>query len=320
MLPRFPLIGAALAVLSFGPAFAQAKTDVTIVLGEEVDLVEPCMATRSNIGRIILENISETLTELDVRGDKGLAPRLAESWEAVNDKTWRFHLRQGVTFSDGSAFDAGDVKHSLERAMSDKISCRSPRYFGGMTISAAVVDDRHHRHHHRPRPADPAAADVAADHRAGGDAGRVHPQAGRHRPLCAVGMDPGQSIVLQRRDGYWSKAPAVTKATYVFRPDSAVRAAMVADRRGRHRAARSPSRTPPTRRPISPIRTRKPSICASTIRCAPLNDKRVRQALNLAVDREAFIGIDPAEGDRAGDRHRAADHAGLEQGRQGAGL
>ena len=64
------------------------------------------------------------VTELDVRGDEGLKPRLAESWEQVDDKTWRFKLRQGVTFSDGSAFDAEDVKHSFERAGSSEITCR----------------------------------------------------------------------------------------------------------------------------------------------------------------------------------------------------
>lgn len=289
MLPRVPLIGAALAVLSFGPAFAQAKTDVTIVLGEEVDLVEPCMATRSNIGRIILENVSETLTELDVSGGKGLVPRLAESWEAVNDKTWRFHLRQGVTFSDGSAFDASDVKHSIERAMSDKISCESPRYFGGMTISTQVVDD--HTIDITTDPAQPilpllmslltivpSETPVEFTRKPVGTG-----------PYVLSEWTPGQSIVLQRRDGYWAKVPAVTKATYVFRPDSAVRAAMVET----GEADIAPS--------ISEQDATNPATDFSYLNSetfylrldhsmAPLNDKRVRQALNMAVDREAFIG------------------------------
>jgi peptide/nickel transport system substrate-binding protein len=59
------------------PALA-ASGPIKIVLAEEADLLEPCMATRSNIGRIIMENVSETLTELDVRGKKGVQPRLAE--------------------------------------------------------------------------------------------------------------------------------------------------------------------------------------------------------------------------------------------------
>ena len=65
------LLSSALALLPFAPAaFAQAK-DVTIVLGEDIDLMEPCMATRSNIGRIIMENVNETLTTYDVQVRQG---------------------------------------------------------------------------------------------------------------------------------------------------------------------------------------------------------------------------------------------------------
>ena len=119
---KLMLIGAAMA-FSAGAALAQDKTDVTIVLNEEVDLMEPCMATRSNIGRVVLQNINETLTELDVRGDKGLMPRLAESWEQLDGGVWRFHLRKGAKFSDGSDFDSADVEHTLKRTFSEKIVC-----------------------------------------------------------------------------------------------------------------------------------------------------------------------------------------------------
>jgi len=46
----------------------------------------------------------------------GLAPGLAESWSQVNDTTWRFNLRRGVRFSDGTPFTADDVVFSIERA------------------------------------------------------------------------------------------------------------------------------------------------------------------------------------------------------------
>lgn len=107
--------GLLLATCLSAPAMAQDKA-IRIVVGEDVDLLEPCMSTQSTIGAVLLQNISETLTYLDVRGGTGLQPKLAESWAQQPDGSWRFKLRQGVTFSDGTTFDAKDVKHSFDRA------------------------------------------------------------------------------------------------------------------------------------------------------------------------------------------------------------
>ena len=138
---RYLIAGALVASVATSPALAQDNADITVVLSEELDLVEPCMATRSNIGRVVMQNVSETLTELDVRGDEGLVPRLAESWEDMGDGVWRFNLRPDVTFSDGSAFDAEDVKHSFDRVFSDQITCESARYFADTELTFDVVDD-----------------------------------------------------------------------------------------------------------------------------------------------------------------------------------
>lgn len=139
------MTAALLFTTALNPAFSaedNRKSDkIKVVLAEEADLLEPCMATRSNIGRIIMLNVSETLTELDLREDKGLMPRLAESWEQNADGSWRFKLREGVTFSDGTSFNAYDVKHSFDRIKSDKNACETERYFGGMTVEAKIVND-----------------------------------------------------------------------------------------------------------------------------------------------------------------------------------
>jgi peptide/nickel transport system substrate-binding protein len=48
--------------------------------------------------------------------DRSAAPELATAWSASPDhRAWTFRLREGVTFSDGSAFDAGDVADSFRR-------------------------------------------------------------------------------------------------------------------------------------------------------------------------------------------------------------
>ena len=145
------LFTAALTALPLASAYAQEAGEVTIVLGEDLDLVEPCMATRSNIGRVIMQNVNETLTQYDVKGGKGVLPRLAESWEDQGNGTWRFNLRQGVKFSDGTAFDANDVKHSFERTMSDKLTCETPRYFGDTKLSL----QRRRRHTRSTSPPTP---------------------------------------------------------------------------------------------------------------------------------------------------------------------
>lgn len=46
-----------------------------------------------------------------------LEPALAQSWQAVSPTTWRFVLRPGVKFHDGSAFSADDAVFSIQRAM-----------------------------------------------------------------------------------------------------------------------------------------------------------------------------------------------------------
>ena len=305
------LFTTALVALPLAPAFAQDGKDVTIVLGEDIDLVEPCMATRSNIGRIIMQNVNETLTQYDVKGGQGVLPRLAESWEDQGNGTWRFNLRQGVTFSDGSAFDADDVKHSFERAMSDQLTCETPRYFGDTKLSFTVVDDHTIDVTAEPaQPILPLLLSLVTIVPSETPIEFVREPVGTG-PYTLAEWNPGQNIVLERRDDYWGEAPAVEKATYVFRTDPAVAAAMVTQ----GEADLAPS--------ISAVDATNPDTDVSYLNSetlylridsavAPISDKRVREALNLAIDREAFIGTLLPEGTSVRDGDGAADHARLE--------
>lgn len=64
-------------------------------------------------GMNVLINIFDTLTMRDA--DNDLVPRLATSWEAVDEHRWRFHLRTDAAFHNGEPFDAEAVKFSIER-------------------------------------------------------------------------------------------------------------------------------------------------------------------------------------------------------------
>ena len=49
-------------------------------------------------------------------GPNGLEPKVAESWEGSNEaKTWRFKIREGITFSNGAAVTAEDVLATMQR-------------------------------------------------------------------------------------------------------------------------------------------------------------------------------------------------------------
>src|SRR5690349_3118143 len=91
-------------------AGAQERT-ITIVLPEEPDIVDPCHASRSNIGRIVKQNVAETLTEINP-SDGSVTPRLATAWDQVDPRTWRFTIKEGVTFHDGTPLDAAAAAES----------------------------------------------------------------------------------------------------------------------------------------------------------------------------------------------------------------
>ena len=84
-----------------------------------------------------LNNVYEGLVR---RGrDMSIEGSLAESWEPlVGEDGWRFNLRQGVTFADGSAFNAEDVMFSYQRASNEAADVRS--WFSPVS-EVRVIDD-----------------------------------------------------------------------------------------------------------------------------------------------------------------------------------
>jgi peptide/nickel transport system substrate-binding protein len=108
---------------------------VTIVLPEALQTVEPCQSAVSTVGRVIKQNVTETLTEIDP--DTGtINRRLATSWERLSDDTWRLKLREGVKFHDGAAFNADAVVYSINRTMDTTLTCMvRNKYFGKVKFS-----------------------------------------------------------------------------------------------------------------------------------------------------------------------------------------
>jgi peptide/nickel transport system substrate-binding protein len=107
-------------------------------------------AQNEGINNLVNGEIFERLTTRDKQ--LKIIPGLATSWEMVNPKLWRFHLRHGVTFHDGTPFTADDVVFSIGRAQGDgsnfKVFARplgTPRRVDDYTVELAT-----------PQPAPPA--------------------------------------------------------------------------------------------------------------------------------------------------------------------
>src|SRR3546814_5952200 len=132
--------GACLAVfLAAGGASAQER-DVTIGLPEAIDNLDPFRSARNDVGRVIKQNVVETLTQIDP-ANGSVVPRLATSWETIGEKGWRFRLREGVSFHDGAAFDASAVAKAIERTLNPGMDCTvRQKFFGGITVKTEIVD------------------------------------------------------------------------------------------------------------------------------------------------------------------------------------
>ena len=283
-------IAVALLTLSPGMVAAAEEGEVVIVLSEEPDMIDPCEASRSNVGRIVKQNITETLTEIDP-DDGSITPRLATEWQQVDETTWRFKLKEGVTFHDGEPFTAEAAKTAIERTLDERLDCEIRiKFFGGMAVTPVVVDEHTlDIKTQEPAPILPTmmgTMTIVSPNTVVGERTRDPVGTGPYR---FVSWTPGTSVVLERFADYWGEAPEVAKVTYVFRGKSAVRAAMVATSEADIAPNVAVQDATDPEMDFSYFNSETSSFRIDVSK-PPLDDVRVRKALNLAIDRDAMIG------------------------------
>ncbi|HEY0124750.1 MAG TPA: ABC transporter substrate-binding protein [Rhizobium sp.] len=117
----------AFSFLSLASAHAWAASDgvkpvdggiLKVGLGTDTAIIDPSI-TGSSITAVITRNIVDSL--VGQAEDNSFTPWLAERWEIDADNTvYTFHLRPGVTFSDGTPLDAAAVKYNFDRILDPK--------------------------------------------------------------------------------------------------------------------------------------------------------------------------------------------------------
>lgn len=226
-----PLV-AGLAAAGFTPAMAQ---ELSIGLKSEATSMDPQFHQLStNIQ--VAKNIFEALTTQDAV--QRVTPGLAESWESVDDTTWRFHLREGVTFHDGSDFTARDVIYSFCRIpLVENSPSAFTIYTGGIADMVAEDDHTLLITTAATNPLLPtelwSLAIVSADTLGAGDEitygpegtcagmGDVPQAPAFNSPEVAVGTGPymlesyvrGTEVVVSRYDDYWGGTPTWERVT-----------------------------------------------------------------------------------------------------------
>jgi peptide/nickel transport system substrate-binding protein len=128
------LASAALLALSPLPALAQSPSTLRIGLQDDPDVLDPHKA-RTFVGRIVFMGLCDRL--VDITPELKIIPRLATEWSfSADGLTLTMKLRGDAKFHDGEAFNAAAAKANLERAMTLPDSLRKSELASVESVSA----------------------------------------------------------------------------------------------------------------------------------------------------------------------------------------
>jgi len=124
--------------ISLGPRRASAEIPVfTAAQQSDLRTLDPHMHA-DRVNHIVDDNIHDPLVRRDAKNN--LIPWLAEKYEVVNGKDWKFTLRKGVKFHNGNPFDAKAVKFTIEKRLK---SAKSPRSGDYKLVNEVKILDSH---------------------------------------------------------------------------------------------------------------------------------------------------------------------------------
>ena len=291
------IVGLALVLGALTGAGAAVPTQ--LVIGQAVDAVtlDPQMSTQLQVMNLFW-NIYDCLTVFD--DQMQLKPQLATSWQAVNPTTWQFKLRQGVRYHNGELFDAESVKFHVERVLQPGKTAVTA---GFATIERVQALDPYTINVVTKKP-DPLLARRFAAYGCQMIPPKYTQQVGfPGLALKPVGTGPyrfvewvkDSHIVLEANKDYWGGPPGIERVTWKPIPDNFARVAALA--KGEVDLV--------TNVPVDLVSTIQKSSTArvewtvTNLIMAlvmghggpnePIHDRRVRLAMNLAIDRDALI-------------------------------
>jgi peptide/nickel transport system substrate-binding protein len=261
------------------------------------------------LGRIIYDNVV-TLDE-----DGNIAPYLAESWDISEDgKTYTFHLQEGVTFSDGSPWNAEVLGQNLEHMRDPATKSPLAAAYIAPYVDGAVVDEytfeAHLAHAYTPFLYNLAQSWLAMT------SGKAITQSPETLCQAPVGSGPfvvedykvGQSISYVKREGYswgpdwlgYDGEAHLDGIDITVVPEAVIRYETLVSKQYDITENLPPQNAAAIQANNSfvyenLIRAGSPYALSFNLSRAPFDDIRVRKAFVAAVDRDAVtdsVGFD----------------------------
>ncbi len=138
------VLGLVLATAMTAPAVAQERPDVVIAVPGIHRTMEPIEGNSTNASRIMPNIFDQIVTRNFDEDPEGveLRPALATAWEQVDDTTWRFTIREGVTFHNGDPLTAEDVAFSIgpDRVWGDDALVPIGRRYTESIVGVEAID------------------------------------------------------------------------------------------------------------------------------------------------------------------------------------
>jgi peptide/nickel transport system substrate-binding protein len=261
----------------------------------------------------LLPNLFDALTAMDARDRLG--PDLAVSWRLVDDATWEFKLRDGVTFSDGAPLTADDVAFTIERVPHVQTTVTDMSEYVKAIARVEVVDRLTVRFHTTgPFPLAPeylsAIGIVSRAHGEGAttsdyNTGRAAIGTG---PFRLVSWARGDKVVLARNETWWGGRQPWDRVTirYIKNPASRLAALLAGDvdlidqvsvqdiarLKDDARFSVASGLSDDIVGFVFDLQDRSsPTIAGKDdkpLAVNPFRDRRVREAVDLAIDRDAI--------------------------------
>lgn len=255
--------------------------------------IDPMVA--SAIAAEVIDSIAyDTLLTRDDEGK--VEPALATEWEQTDELTWVFQLRDDVTFSDGSPFDAGDVVYSFETRADGGSNAT---YLSSMASVEATGDHEVTFHFSQPDGTFLDAVSARQTFFIVSEEGYGSASEEERQTLTAgtgafqvTEWNQGVSVTMEKNENYWGEEPYLDKIVFELYPDEntllaavqqgSVQAASFIDGSLAQQAGSSGFT-------MGEAAFRQNLAIYINPEAGPLADVNVRRAFSLALDRQALV-------------------------------